>query len=730
MRFLELSSPKSLPRWSLDEELEIRLAPSGEELAASSSTARRSSPIHPLVPEAEVPDLRDGIWYIHLLVPVDAFTMLGKISGRAYPGLEDQTWFGIGLASVVIFSREAGQIGLLIDDLKGELVAHEEWRSERGCLASARLVRHPEPVEGDSSLSLPPLSDNLSSDLRGVVEEFGCSFRELYRWARVYAPDEVQPLGLLFKEVSTIITELLWLRSRGGRDIPKGLRESDLTDTLVCSQLVQQRMDRIVQINSALSYVVSQGCFGAPPILADSCLVRRHSLLGVGRAHRALVNLMREIEATLNSRSIPASVYHKWHIYRALEGLDSASKLDSSSWPEHELPDVLLPGPADPQPPKLVYFSGRLGFREAEYSISAAIHTLTSADSPEWHLSTMTHEILHGHVRDVVDAIFDRIRPDEPKKIGDFWIHIFKRFCAQMDGDLKGGKLIDSARAVLLAYCCVVQRMGSLTHLPAKPRWDDGRGLRLGEVIIPDSAPILRQQLEQEVHNISEIMVHVLDLYYFYDDDFESYNRAVWSSWKEVPSVLRDVRQYVLRMLLAKASSETSAEKSSDDGDEIGRFARARNQLRESIVRLSSDLGGNAVLERALMLLQLSPEDGITERTAEGNHALFQPFWAALVVVDFVRNCIASGKVREALFPSDIVGEIDGEAGFQLEFTPGVFSDRRVPSVAEFTAWRARSRNGDLVDEAVLERQSAWLFLACGRLPLITGGHLEKELTP
>jgi hypothetical protein len=324
----------------------------------------------------------------------------------------------------------------------------------------------------------------------------------------------------------------------------------------------------------------------------------------------------------------------------------------------------------------------------------------------------MTHEILHGHVRIVIDAIFDRVRPDDPKKTDEYWEHIFARFRAHMLGESEGNKLIDSARSVLLSYCCIVPTMGSLTQLPSRPRITT-RGTKVGEVGIPTEASILRRRLEEENRNISEIIVHVLDLFYFYDEDFDSYNRAVWSSWRAVPSVLRDVRQYVLRMLLARTSL--------DRGDDIERFARARNQLKENLAQLNADCGSDAVLEGALSLLSLAVEPNVTERTAEANHPLYQPFSAAIRIVDFAKNCLASGVVRQGLFRDDFLGSLNGESGLEFAFTPGRFADRSVHSVAEFIAWRARSNNTLSAEEDGEERRTAWLFLACGRLPDVAG---------
>lgn len=707
MQYLVLSSSSSLPQWSVEEGLSLRLVPADEDAGRSLGEPRRSSPVHPLVNGVEVPDLTDGTWIVHLLVPRDAFSLLGRISKRAYPGLEASTWFGIGMASVVIFARHDENVTGLVDDMGADLLCHEEWTADSGQITKARLVKLPSPLPLDASLSLPTFNSELPSDLRGIFEEFGDSFRDLYRWSSFFAPDEVSPLGLLFVEVRGLVAELLWLRAGDSSgDTPKGLREFELSDPLVRSRLIQQRTDRIVQINSAMSYVISQACYGAPPILSDSSLIRRHSLLGVGRAHRALVNLVREIERTLHNRSVPESIYRAWRSFPALPGFGSARERDTSGWGGLELPDTLQPGSAGPQPPKLVYFSGRLGFRESEYSISAAIHTLTSGDAPEWHLSTMTHEILHGHVRSIINAVFDRVRQDDPKKTGEFWERIFTRFSAHMRGSLRDGKLIDSARSVLLAYCCLAPEMGSLTQLPSKPTRTRG-GAVFGALVVPDDAAALRRRLEEENRNISEILVHTLDLFYFYDDDFESYSRAVWSSWRTVPAVLRDVRQYVLRMLLAKTSI--------DKGEEIERFARARNQVFEVISRLNAGLGGDAVLERAAELLQLEREIGITERTSEANHPLFQPFYAAIGVVDFARSCLASGMVREALFGDDIIDPGGGEGGLEFEYVAGQFSDRRVRSIAEFTTWRARS-GAATSGEPDEERRTAWLFLACGAL--------------
>ena len=706
MRYFQISSASPLPQWRLEEGLEVALT---ESLALQSTTtamAWRSSPIHPLVASAPAPDLGRGVWYISFLVPIDAFKTLGKIAKRAFPGVETQTWFGLGLASVIIFSHLPESVNPVTEDLGEDLVAFEQWSVEDGKIIGGQLHKSPRP-KNSAANPLPAVPLLSPCDLRGIIEEFNCSYRELHRWATLYAPAETERLACLLAEAATLVNELLWLEAKSG-PVPEGLTDFDTNNALMRSKLTQQRIDRIVQINAALSYVISQGFFGSPPILSDTCMVRRHSLLGIGRAHRCLLNLVREVEVAFSALSVPASIYEKWAHMPGLSGFDSSTSIDSSGWSGRNLPDVLLTGPADPHPFKLVYFSGRLGYRESEYAISAAIHALTSGDSPDWHLSTMTHEILHGHVRDLLGTIFDVVKGDDAKDVGGFWEHVFLRFRTHMEGSCKDCTLIDSVRSVLLSYCCMTPYMGSLTVYPAERATQKSNGLRFGKIKVPETAPDLRKRLEEEERNISELLVHTLDLHYFYSDNFEAYSRAVWASWRTVPVVLRDARQYVLRILLSRTSL--------DGGSPIERFARARNQLRQSLERLNADLGPDPVWESAIRLLELEALPNLDERTNEASHPLFQPFFAGIRVVDLARQCFASGLVRERLFHNDVIRALDDDSDIDFEFTPGEFSDREVRSIAEFTAWRARSEDPREMGNGVIERRTAWHFLACGRI--------------
>ena len=708
MRFLTLSTGRSLPDWHHRDDWSVALLSSLDtsRLAPSSFSV---SPIHPLIEDQRVPDLEGERWSVHFLALKNPFSTLGRIRAKAYPGLEHQTWFGIGLPSVIIFLKENDAIERLISESDSELLAHEVWIVDKSRLDNIDLRRRPLPAEISTPVGLGSVVQTLPNALSAVAEEFSASIHTARGWSSSYAKDELPALDQLVEEVGSLLSELAWLSSNRTAIPPDGLRDADLQDDIECRRLVQQRSDRLIQINSSLSYVITQAFFGSPPVLAESLPVRRHSLLGVGRAHRALNNLVREVEAAFHTWSIGRSIFEKWGAAPPLRGFGSARELDSSVWSQGNLPDLLLDRSSGTwecptlTSPKLVYFSGRLGFRESEYSISAAINCLTSGAVGDWHVSTMTHEILHGHVRDLLHMTFDTVKLEESVKHSAFWAGLCRRFRNHMlNGETENLRLVDSVRHLFLSYCCMVGRFGSLTQdSEGSHQWSNPNAI--GDMMIPDADSELLRLLAREDRNISEIMVHTLDLFYFYFDAFDEYNVACWSSWRNVPAVLRDVRQYVLRVMLAVTSL--------DDGEHIGRFARARNRVRNSLLQ-NDVLRTDPVAKAAISLLDLPEEEGIPDRTREANHALFRPFVAAVRIADVTRHCFASGKVRGELFRDGTISSILDGVDFDIE--PWKFSDHNLRSVAAFIARSARRQVANLTDNAEEERRTAWLFLACG----------------
>ena len=588
------------------------------------------------------------------------------------------------------------------------------WNVSNGIFGKSSLRRKPnaQGLRGGEAIVLNGASP---PDLQGILQEFDHCFRDACAWASVYAPDELGSYRELRAQVARWIEDITWLHSDRMSCAPSSLEGYNLDNPLERVQLVMQRFDRIVQINSALTYSTSQGFFGAPPIRHRVPLLGRYSLLGVGRAHRALVNLVRQIDHAFQRYPVPKSICEKWGEAPALNCPPSEWAFGSASWEERHLPDHLLqPAADDRQTPKLTYFSARLGYRESEYSISAAIHSLTCADSPEWHISTMTHEILHGQVRALLAAVFGPTYKNDPPSLNDFWPQVFNRFRNHILGEpLNSFSLVDSVRSIIISYCCLTQSFGSLTRNPDEPTLQGNKvAERVGELRLPASAEELRQSVALEYKNISEIFVHVLDLFYFYFDEFEKYSRSVWLSWRTVPIVLSDIRQYVLRMMLTYTSVDKIYNSGDPHGDFPKRFARARHRVLVSIQQVNQELGGgDPVLTHAEEILRLdAPPVSDDPLVYEAAHRLFRPFAASVRIAHLARHCFASSKVKERLFSEELVTASLGTDGLEYRLEPCQFSDTPIRSVSEFIAWRARSHASAVISDEEAERLAAWLF--------------------
>lgn len=734
MHYLSVVSYSSRGLWSAGKSLEIRVHTELPSPSASGAAGTRVSPIFPLEVGQKHPGLSEGKWHVQFVAPVSARRLLARVQDGAYPELVGATWFGVGVASLILFLREPKTSSRFLRDSASEILTVEKWTVVDGAVTRTTPAELP-PMQVDYDLpSLP--EGGYGADVSATVEELRQCLDAVFRQCGRMAPDELRKLQATCADLELMISQIAFLVHWGApRDaghtedsaVPRGLEGYDVADPLTRERLLQQRLDRIVQVNSALSYVISQSSYGAPPVLGDTALLRRHSLLGVGRAHRALTNVVRRIEESFNRFPVRAALYNAWGSAPPLPGFSGATEHCESHWWAGQGISNLVHHADDDGDHKFVYISGRLGFRESEYAVSASIHALVAGETPRWHLTTMSHEVLHGHVRDVLNALFDRVRDSESEEVDAFWETLYSRFSAHMHDERPVDmKLIDSARHVVLSYCCQVQQMGSLTALPARP-YKSGEGKVLGDLVVPDTNAELRRLLAAEVSSVAEVMVHVLDLFYFYDDDTERYAQAIWSSWASVPAVMRDVRQYVLRTLLACTAP--------DQVDEVGkpmlhaaRFSRARRGVSTALSSLPEEFRTHPIVLEARRVLALASEreadvgkgpplprpitdeHGSVEQGAlveEAGHELFQAFLAAIRIVDFTRHCVATPAIR-----TDLLAE-GGDYGFEL----GRFEDRAVPSVPHFVALHA----GDRVSEARAkptdhdeERHTAWFLIATG----------------
>ena len=302
--------------------------------------------------------------------------------------------YSTGLASILLFTKDPDHF-TQVEEIAGVKARCKElWRIEGGritsitCESSDRAsVRNSVKIVSYETLPLVA---------RTTVDEFVTSIAVLVPKIQLHLPSEVPTFVQLVNLANELVSEMVYVCTPQGAP-PETLSEYTerefQTDTHLRHRILHQDTDRLVQINAALSYVSTQALSGAVPILDRRSLIRRYSLLGVGTATLALMRVAHSIESAFAQGALEDLLADRGGDAAALPGLNAFPDYDSGGWKEFSFNNWT--GKVEPRRsyPKLPYFSGRLGFREAEYTVFCG---LTGAGS--WSRSRM--ESAHTHARD------------------------------------------------------------------------------------------------------------------------------------------------------------------------------------------------------------------------------------------------------------------------------------------------------------------------------------------
>jgi hypothetical protein len=656
----------------------------------------RVSPIFPLVLGRKKPECKNtSIYFFNFR---NAFRVLGRIQASGSPQLKSSVYFSLGLSSIILITPDKN----IFQEFNKIVKPYREEASEQWIINKSILVRRSYKLNKNGKVNSPVNTeiinyDSLSASDRAVMDEFKVSISLLLLKLNSHMPSEIPKFTRLIEEANSMIGQLVYFTKLKGKP-PRSLSEYSLrelkADKSIIERIRHQHLDRIIQMNSALSYVSTQAFSGAIPILERRSLIRRNSLLGVGSAILALNEITRFIETSFSKVQIEEVINLDMEKASALPGLEKLPEYDSHNWSDGSINNFRGKGSKDYSYLKLPYFSGRLGYRETEYSIAAAMQSLSSGASLEWSLMTLTHELLHGHVRKITAALFfagEKFKSHEKEE------YFFKNFIKQWERKLKKGTLIDSIRNIIYTYCSFTVTHGSLN---AKPRATSPTQYN---VVTPKNAKELRALLEKENRNISEIFVHVLDLHYFYASRVFEYIPLIWGSWAAVPHINGDLRQYILRSLLAISSKKKGS-------SEI-RFNYAVSTLRELLDKHSTGQLDYAVIREVIKILD-------NMKIEEVYFEYFPSFHASLIIVDLVSKVFISQKIRSSLIDDPLVkwngDELEEdriEKKFYYEMPEG-FNDESIKSPISFLLDRMIKRL-DKMDEIIdLERETTTQFLA------------------
>jgi len=188
------------------------------------------------------------------------------------------------------------------------------------------------------------------------------------------------------------------------------------------------------------------------------------------------------------------------------------------------------------------------------------------------------------------------------------------------------------------------------------------------------------------------LLVHTLDVRYFYRGDRDLFLELLWESWTTVPAVVGDLETYLLRSLVAVATLE--------EGSLSERFKLSRERLLKKLHELARNQPSNVFLRKAAQHLE-------DKNNSQRLRLLFYP---AIYIADMAATFLYSQRIEAKLWSDDPNIEPGDHQlpDYVLEF--GTFRGGRVINPIPFLASRLREQSEAVADHE--DRRSAWLLLA------------------
>ena len=538
-----------------------------------------SSPLYSIDQKvSNLPNLKRDTAISFFMIP-RPFPFFKKVADKFK--LKDEIWFSLGLANLVFFDNSPNQektkeISKYLNENEGVL-ASETWIVSNGCIIDS-LQNYFNKEDLDSRTLDIHLSEKVTDFISFSISEFILSANRLLSISKIFTPylyDKhigfigpcrglVTDLSFLHGDFDYDPSYSLILRAQrnSGKDDLSNEEVYNSIDSKEREDLISNISSRLVHINSTLSYVYNQIYSGSFPIFDHIGIIKYHSLLGIGSAVGAIYELLTTLDDVFSQ--IPFDRLDAENIYK-----DSQSKLstyiNSIKLPTHHylenwktdhnretiIKTLKLENKDDESLyfNRLSFFSGRLGFREYQLTATSGIQVLVSACTLDWNVINYTHEIIHNHVRIILDEI---LNPSERKTDRQTWnkyyIDLIKKIILE-ENKVKDidYSYIDLIRLIILKYCLDSRFYGSLTEKWDKTKYHNNNSNTNYELPSPAQ---FDKRITKLYKGISEIFVHIIDFVYVYSKNLEVYLTSLWSSWACTPIVRQDLEQYIIRTLL------------------------------------------------------------------------------------------------------------------------------------------------------------------------------------
>lgn len=675
----------------------------------TSCNTTRTSPIFRIDANSTfIPQLQDGL--VAFIYAREPYFSIASLLDELPPHHEkrhlvQQTFFTEGLASVVGFYDSESDLELVSNALskKGLLTGVEVWKVKDSEIAGQR---HFAPQAVNAAPSFPDCS-GLPVDALRALEETSATLMAAWCRCTQYSPRFTMVVEDMYATICAIVSSLRNvlqdladendryrsalsalhsndpLPPRDHEASSQRLRIEHVRHLLVYSRAKHRLVGDVIEINSALSYVVSQWFSGISPILQHECPVRSHSLLGLGTAVQGLAVFERFVSQMFEEPAIDDKVKASFpggpgfNIFRG-------TPHEVSEW-KHFSIDLVSSGSKKRHRPLLTHFSGRRGFRESSHCVTVPMHCLSRCASPRWKLLTLSHELMHAHVRSILGALFSTT----PKKddLSDFhspipgpidpqWPEIFRAF---------KGLTTEEPDRMMCSRLAIIRYVISYQNMKAHVL---GQVDALKSPREPSTAEEFYAAYTDLHRTINELIVHSLDFYYFYDSLAPLYIKSIWSSWCSVPSALENTFEYILRTISAISIISMGQ-------PEESRFEGAKSLLIDGLSSIP-DLEEEPLIQQALLMLK--------DSTVLGQLRLL--FEANLYLVDFAHTHLVSkstgGKLtKDALY--------SGDQGYTMSYYE--FEGITITSPIAFLLGCIINDPGQLQHDEE-SRSSCWLFCA------------------
>lgn len=691
------------------------------------------SPLFSVNPEGvnSLPLITDGTVITFIMVP-NVFPTFSELLSEI--SFSNELWFTIGIANLIVIEKdnESSLSKQIIEYLKQKqnITAYEIWTINEQKISNQ--IRPVTLIENfvPHKYSQIRLSEKLPLHISFAVSEFIISINKFLSASKKFTPfyyekhvktinastDLVNDLSFLYGDTtftpsSFIIDSFAGWQLTSLQDI---LNKEELNEKR--EELINDRHGRLVQFNSVMSYVYSQAYSGTFPIFDHIGIIRRHSLLGIGSAVSALFELISHIEEGLFNlpfENLDSTAYKTSNITNIdfFSSFFAPSNHKVENWKTDSIRNNIITNsnPSRNRVPlpedffcRLAFYSGRLGFREYDLAATAAIQVLVESHSLQWNIINYTHEIIHNHVRIILNQIL--VPPKSVRQeTYSAWINRNIQLIEKVFNQCSNWNLpesisyIDYFQLTLLMFCINSRYHGSLT-LESNEKEIIKLHAEAKSYYLPN-AEALNLIILELYKDITEIFVHVIDFSYIYARNIDTYVQSIWASWSTVTSVSIDLKQYILRTLLVISTTL--------DGENENRFLRSKQQFLNLLSTIANQNNNSYLFKKIQGILNDSNDD------------LWYRFNNCLIISDLA-SVFFVGTLQQFLdnqdenrLGNDYVDENGHKLIYNLE--PNSFQAKNIKSKVSFLLDQLIRKTYNLekeIDHDENERNSAWLLLS------------------